>query len=339
MDEMVSISKDKRDDNLTEMNSFRELVLKNSKMAQFWKTKEELIKNVSISLMKQIMQKPAVGWIRGDKLGSEEALTQELASLSKENRQLRDKIADLESKISPKAPKIEIKIASPKVDDGFDKFKKEEMPKLLKLDDIEPYLRGYISNADIEKFNHNLPTESELESYNFLLERKFKIDRYSSPLIINVLNTGSIKANNLYVDITFPKTLFIYEKNQEFVELESPFPPHPKEKAKALYEEEQKRALIAYQPLGMSIIDNDFAMANIFEKRKLDIEPINQSWWTKLDENKLTVKLNNLLHTRGMKFEEEFLIVPLTLGKHLIEVEVICEEYDGIKNQIVEMVV
>ncbi len=39
-------------------------MLKNSKMAQFWKTIDELTKNVSISLMKQIIQKPAIGWTR-----------------------------------------------------------------------------------------------------------------------------------------------------------------------------------------------------------------------------------------------------------------------------------
>lgn len=88
MDEMASLSKDKRDDDLSEINNFREIVLKNSKMSQFWETKDQLIKNVSISLMKQIMQKPGVGWVRGDKARSEEALTNELTILSKENREL-----------------------------------------------------------------------------------------------------------------------------------------------------------------------------------------------------------------------------------------------------------
>ncbi len=42
--------------------------------------------------MKQIMQKPGIGWIRGgDKAGAEEALSKELTILSKENRELREK--------------------------------------------------------------------------------------------------------------------------------------------------------------------------------------------------------------------------------------------------------
>ncbi|SUH02645.1 Uncharacterised protein [Salmonella enterica subsp. enterica] len=57
MKDTVALPKVKRDDNLQEINAFRETVLSNSKMAQFWETKDELIKNVSVSLMKQIMQK------------------------------------------------------------------------------------------------------------------------------------------------------------------------------------------------------------------------------------------------------------------------------------------
>ena len=46
MKDTVSLSKDKRDDDLSEINAFRELVLANSKMAQFWDTKDQLIKSV-----------------------------------------------------------------------------------------------------------------------------------------------------------------------------------------------------------------------------------------------------------------------------------------------------
>lgn len=64
MKDNVPLPIDRRDDDLSEINGFRELVLRNSKMAQFWETKDQLIKSVSISLMKQIMQKP------GDRMDS-----------------------------------------------------------------------------------------------------------------------------------------------------------------------------------------------------------------------------------------------------------------------------
>jgi hypothetical protein len=88
LDENTPLPKNKRDNNLTQINNFRNIVLKNSKMADFWKSPDELTKQVSIALLKQIMQKPGVGWVRGDKAISEE-ISKELTNLSKENRDLR----------------------------------------------------------------------------------------------------------------------------------------------------------------------------------------------------------------------------------------------------------
>ncbi|WP_236039706.1 DUF4062 domain-containing protein, partial [Klebsiella sp. CVUAS 11263] len=50
MKDNVPLPIDRRDDDLSEINGFRELVLRNSKMAQFWETKDQLIKSVSICL-------------------------------------------------------------------------------------------------------------------------------------------------------------------------------------------------------------------------------------------------------------------------------------------------
>ncbi len=66
LNENVSLPKNKRDDDLTKINNFRNIVLKNSKMSDFWKDKNELSKNISLALMNQINQKPAIGWIRGN---------------------------------------------------------------------------------------------------------------------------------------------------------------------------------------------------------------------------------------------------------------------------------
>ena len=68
-----------------------------------------------------------------------------------------------------------------------------------------------------------------------------------------------------------------------------------------------------------------------------NIRPINQRWWTRLEGRKITIKIDNLLHTRRMTFDEEYMIVPLTEGKIAIEVRVICEEYDNIVNTVVEL--
>ena len=156
MRDTVSLSKDKRDDDLSEINKFRELVLTNSKMAQFWETKDQLIKNVSISLMKQIMQKPGIGWIRGDKARAEEALSRELTALSKENRELRERVTDLESKISSKIPVIGVDIVPSAIDECFNSFRKTEMPESLRFEDVEEHLLEFISEQDVEKYNNSI---------------------------------------------------------------------------------------------------------------------------------------------------------------------------------------
>ena len=83
--------------------------------------------------MKQIMQKPGVGWIRGDTANADEALSKELSTLSKENRELRERIAELESKVSLKVPKIELDITQPVIDDHFFLVKHYEMQSILLL--------------------------------------------------------------------------------------------------------------------------------------------------------------------------------------------------------------
>lgn len=175
MDDNVSLSKDKRDGDLSDIIKFRKLVLTNSKMAQFWKTKDQLIKNVSISLMKQIMQKPGVGWIRGDTANAGEALSKKLSALSKENRELRERVAELESKVSLKVPKIELDITQPVIDDHFDSYKRVVLPNTLSMCDVDDHLLEYISEKDIEKYNNEIPSHEELDEYNSKCEKIFRI--------------------------------------------------------------------------------------------------------------------------------------------------------------------
>ncbi len=341
MKDTVSLSKDKRDDDLSEINKFRELVLTNSKMAQFWETKDQLIKSVSISLMKQIMQKPGIGWIRGDKALAEEALSKELTVLSKENRELRERVIDLESKISSKLPVIGIDIVPPAIDEHFNSYRKAEMPESLGLEGVEEHLLEFVSEQDVEKYNNSIPSQQDLDNYNKECERFYKIKNYSSALVIEVANNGSAKANNIYVDIDFPEGVLIYEIGDKHSEPKSPIPINPIKRAQTKYAEKLKEEATALSGLhsrfglgnelmGLSsIVRPDFDLPNF--------RPINQRWWTSLEGRKITIKIDNLLHTRRMTFDEEYMVVPLIEGKIAIEIRVICEEYDDIVNTVVEL--
>lgn len=341
MKDTVSLSRDKRDDDLSEINKFRELVLTNSKMAQFWETKDQLIKSVSISLMKQIMQKPGIGWIRGDKARADEALSKELTALSKENRELRERVMDLESKISSKLPAIGIDIVPPAIDEHFNSYRTTQMPEPLRFDSIEAHLLEFVSEQDIEKYNNFIPSQQDLEDYNKKCETLYKIKNYSSALVIDVANNGSAKASNVYVDIEFPEGILIYETGEKHSEPKKPIPINPIKRAQAKYVEQLNAKASALSGLHSRFgLGNELMGLTNLVRPEFDfpkIHPINQRWWTKLEGRKITIKIDSLLHTRHMTFDDEYMVVPLIEGKHTVVVRVICEEYDEIVNTVVEL--
>ena len=336
LDDKAPLSQDKRDNDLNKINLFRNTVLKNSKMSDFWINSDELTKKVSISLMKQIMQKPGIGWIRGDQAISVE-FSEELSHLSKENRELRSRIKELESKISSKAPKIMLEINNVTVDDKFNTFEKLTLPERIDINNIEEHLKNHITEDEIIEYNNNIPSQIEIDEYNKKYEQYYKSKNYSSALVIEVCNLGTLKASNLYIDINFPEDVIIMDENVEIEEPENPIPDTLLIWAKIRYEETLKNNNVN------NILKKHFLNSfdkNIFVGSKIrlpKIRPINQKWDTNLSNNKLTIKIDNLLHTRYMTFDNEYLIVPLKLGKHNVEISVICEEYENEDNHTIEV--
>ncbi|MDK2051706.1 DUF4062 domain-containing protein [Aliarcobacter butzleri] len=327
LDEKAPLSQDKRDNDLTKINLFRSTVLKNSKMSGFWKNTDELTKGVSISLMKQIMQKPGIGWIRGDQAISTE-LSEELTHLSKENRELRDSIKELESKISSKYPKIKLEIEDLTVDGKFNSFKRLTLPEKIDINNIEEYLKNYIIEDEINQYNNNIPSQIEIDEYNNQWEKYYKIKNYSLGLIIKISNTGTVKANNLYITIKFPDNVLIVDNDQKLEIPQSPIVYSPIESAQTRYKKTLKTS---------NTKNSLISVLSSPEYKLPKIRPFNQNWWTKLDNNKLTIKIDSLLHTRSMEFDDEYLIIPLKIGKYNIEVSVICEEFEYEDKQIVEL--
>jgi hypothetical protein len=335
MDDMISLAKDKRDDDLSEITKFRDTVLKNSKMAQFWKAKDELVKNVSVSLMKQIFQKPGTGWVRGDTVTAPEDLTRELTKLSVENRELREKIVELESKISPKTPRIEVAIHPVDFGHVLRDIDHIPMPQRLELEKIPPHLLEYISAEDVSKYNESLPGQAELDRYNEARSKIYKASNFSRPLSVYVENNGSAKASNIFIEIEFPPGILVYEKGGEFERPQNPLPANPVKNAELKYEKSKSSSAISAFGIGSvanqaSIMArNDFMMPNL--------GPLNRTWWTRLKVNKLTIKLDSLLHTRQTTFDDEYMITPLTLGPHSIKIEIICEEYNSIETRTIDI--
>lgn len=340
LDEKAPLSQNRRDNDLNKINQFRTTVLKNSKMSDFWTTADELTKKVSISLMKQMMQKPGIGWIRGDQAISAE-LSGEVTHLSKENRELRDLIKKLESKISPKSPKIELIISDITVDSKFNTFKRLTLPEKIDINNIEEHLKEHITEDEISQYNNNIPSQIEIDEYNNQYEQYYKKKNYSSGLIIKICNSGTVKANNLYIDIKFPDGVLIIDDDKEIEEPKTPIPFTPIRWAQTRYEKtletDNDNNILKNSLLDPFHRNSVTAVLSRPELNIPKIRPINQSWWTKLDNNNLTIKINSLLHTRCMSFDSEYLIVPLRLGKHNVEVSIICEEFEAKDEQIIEL--
>lgn len=338
MKDDVPLPKEKRDDDLSDINQFRDKVLANSKMAQFWEAKDELAKNISISLMKQFRQKPSVGWVRGDSAGVSKKLSKELSALSKENRKLREKISELQSKILLKLPKINIDLNQPIIDSSFFSYRKAQVPDILRKSEIDTHLLSYITDESIEQYNRSLPTQEEVDLYNEESEKHFRIKEYSTPLLISVSNSGNVKANNIYIDIEFSDGLYVYEEGKLPEAPRSPIPFNPLNQAKIKYE---KSRVFQNSVLSQLQSFNDFSNIGSAVK-SLDIKnlrPINQKWWTKLEGRKITIKIENILHTRQIKFDDEYMVAPLKTGAHKIDIKIICEEYSEIDCKTIEFTI
>lgn len=98
--EDIPLGKSEKDPALRErLQQFRDKVA-TDRLVKFWKTAEELPGLVSLSLSKTMKMFPAVGWIRADRVASEDLLG-EINELRKNNTQLQSALAELSTEPHP----------------------------------------------------------------------------------------------------------------------------------------------------------------------------------------------------------------------------------------------
>ncbi len=112
--EEIPVGKSDIDPSLrNKLDEFRARVSKN-RLVKFWKNATELPGLVALSLTKTIKLYPAVGWVRSNKVASNEVLI-DINRMRKENEKLLGTIAELESRVIPEDV---IKLAS--LEDTFE---------------------------------------------------------------------------------------------------------------------------------------------------------------------------------------------------------------------------
>lgn len=90
----IPFGKSEQDPDLrARLEAFRERVA-TDRLVRFWRSADELPGIVALSLSKTIKMFPAVGWVRADRVSSEELLT-EINDLRKQNVQLQNALAEV----------------------------------------------------------------------------------------------------------------------------------------------------------------------------------------------------------------------------------------------------
>lgn len=100
--DIETLSESKRDNksNNQKLKKFRKKIEQSPGLVKYWETSDELALDVISSLSNAVKSAPAIGWVRADKVASEELLS-EINELRKKNAELESKISMLEKKDSP----------------------------------------------------------------------------------------------------------------------------------------------------------------------------------------------------------------------------------------------
>jgi len=308
-DSNVSTTPEERDTDpklIQKLAKFREKVTTGI-LVNFWKTEVDLGQKVSTALTKTFAKNPRIGWVRGDQATSSQ-VTEQLAALIKENRDLRDELDLVKKSAIDKKPRFNILING------------SENPQINFEENIGEAL-DYIQNVSQE----DLPIPKRLGKYLPLFDdyngklgfRQGLVDQYNkemelflrkcSPvqLSFTLENKGTAKANNVIYEVQFPNELLIVDRtpssDAEIPKWPAEIPENP----------------ILYLTLGS-------ARERFRRKLRHYMGPYSSLNY-RIANNKVTIEYASLLHTRESTTVLSF--VPLKKGDYTLEVKYICEEF------------
>lgn len=333
----VATKPEERDDALDKVKKLNAFIVKATadKMCDYWESTEELAKKVAIALTKTFRRNPRVGWVRADKAASP-AITEELARLSKENRDLREEYDVLKAKLSGGRPLIDVLLNGSKEMSlsykALDYRKRQQAyPQKIEYSLIAEHLRPFISQGEVDKYNKSLPPNHIIDIYNDFVERYIRIKKTGQDLSVTIFNEGTSKANEIFIEIEIPQQLIVVESEDEFIRSfpDNPMPENPLDKAEEKYRKEQtiNRAKNAFELLSTFNDDINRTVARVpnihslFNRAAL---PADYSLWIK--KNTIHIKLNGLLHTRRRQFDN-IIIAAKEHGEFVAKGAIICAEF------------
>ena len=157
---------------------------------------------------------------------------------------------------------------------------------------------------------------------------------------MQINNEGNIKVNDLYIDIYFPESVAIIEKD-EIDSLKNPKNPisfpNPIKKAKNEYWQKEKNKLGDFT-FPLTSVPSNFSPSFGNSISHMIARP-NKNFFINEKENKLTIKLEKLLHTRSYKLQDEIYVAGLIKGTYTAEVKIVADEIKKIETQNIKIIV
>lgn len=239
---------------IQKLEEFKEEV-KTGRLVDWWETSDELVQKVTIALHKQMDRKKRPGWVRSDNFDLETSHA-EILRLNGLVRYLQEENTKLKSQIVTRIPVLTVrlsldypennlvleldenhmKIQLYSIDDEFTRICYEPLDRSC----IDTYLDAYVSDKDLKEYNTALPSKKEVDEYFERLETYYRIQEGGVSLRLQISNTGTAKATDVRVSITFPNEIVVIEP-EEVEKMNRPvghtLPPNPIEKARKEFEE------------------------------------------------------------------------------------------------------
>jgi len=308
---------DQRDDDIARTKKLDKFLKKAKKdsMCDFWGNEDELASKVAISLTKLFFKTPRIGWVKANTLNSAET-TEELTKLIQENRELREKILKLTPSIEK--PKIQVILNNESKELTRKSLSNHSMLGITNIyyHGMSEHHKRFVTQGEVDLYNSALIEKKEqIQSYITELEKYENIKFNYTKLRIEIKNSGSIKANDVFIDIKFPQQVFLgeFDDIQDFNKPKFPdIPENPMLKAERLYNHSRGQ---------FSNFDGMYA-------RAIDtLNYANRNFWINKDNNSLTIKIDKIIQTRSIIIDDGIFIAPLAIGQFEYSISIICSEY------------
>ncbi len=291
-----------------------------NKVCDFWNTEDNLATTVSIALTKIFHKAPGVGWVKANKALSA-AVSDELAKLSAENRDLRRAIENYEKKKN--LPLLDFQLN----DKSYLELEYENifirMQYCSTVDWSLILKHGREFGEEIYSANWQLPSDSEVDEFNAEYELYWRKRNTGIVPSITLGNGGVSTAHSPFYIIKFPKEVALVD----LVKLKTLQPPiFPIQCLDGAFKH-QRDLLIKY--LYPFYITNEKKESRESTKSK-ESQANGQIYEY---NNQYTYEADKLVQKMCITLNREFKLVPLKSIQTEFSIEIMCEEYEKFDEQ------